>query len=72
MTREGVLKARDKVTSVSTDDLVGKLDFSKPGSPTTREAYIVQPDKSVPGGLKITEGLFESAEAKAFKTPHQK
>ncbi|WP_153505993.1 ABC transporter substrate-binding protein [Cumulibacter manganitolerans] len=72
MTRDGVLAAKDKITKVDTNGLIGALDFSKPGSPTSREGYIVQADKATPGGLKVVEDLFESAEAKAYKAPHQK
>ena len=72
MTREGVLAAKKKVKAVDTKGMMGTLDFSKEGSPTTREAFIEQADASAEGKLKITEELFVSDEAKAYKAPHQK
>jgi ABC-type branched-subunit amino acid transport system substrate-binding protein len=72
MTREGVLKAKAKVTSVDAKGMMGDLDFSQEGAPTTREAFIEQADPSAEGKLKIVEELFVSDEAKAYKTPHQK
>ena len=72
MTREGVLKAKTKVNAVDTKGMMGTLDFSKEGSPTTRQAFIEQADPSAEGGLKIVEELFESDEAKAYKAPFEK
>ncbi|WP_158716401.1 ABC transporter substrate-binding protein [Blastococcus sp. Marseille-P5729] len=73
MTRQGVLDAKSKVDAVDTKGLTGKLDFSKDGSPTTREGFILQPDASVEDGkLKIVEELFASEEAKAYKAPFEK
>ena len=72
MTREGVMKARDKVSNVKTDGLSGTLDFSDPGAPTTRETYIGQLDASVAGGIKDVGKLFMSDEAKEYKAPYQK
>ncbi|WP_106849916.1 ABC transporter substrate-binding protein [Blastococcus sp. Marseille-P5729] len=72
MTRQGLLDAKSKVDSVDTQGLTGKLDFSKPGAPTTREAYILEVDAAEPVGLKNVGGLFSSEEAKAYKAPHEK
>ena len=72
MTREGVLKAKSKVTSVNSQGLGGALDFSKEGAPSSREAYILQPDQAAPDKLKIAAELFESDEAKKYKAPHEK
>ena len=72
MTREGVLKAKAKVTSVNSQGLGGALDFSKEGAPSSREAYILQPDQAAPDKLKIAAELFESDEAKKYKAPHEK
>lgn len=72
MTRQGLLEAKSKVDSVDTQGLTGKLDFSKPGAPTTREAYILEVDAAEPVGLKNVGGLFSSDEAKAYKAPYEK
>lgn len=72
MTRAGMIAAKNKVTSVDTKELTGKLDFSKPGAPTSRQAYVLEVDKTKPVGLKNAGDLYESAEAKEYKAPHQK
>ena len=71
MTREGVMKAREKVSNVKTDGLSGTLDFSDPGAPTTRETYVGQLDATADGGIKDVGELFMSDEAKAYKAPYQ-
>lgn len=72
MTRQGILDAVLK-TKVDTEGLTGALDFTKPGQPSSRELYILQPDSSQEGGLKQVEpDLYSSDEAKAYKTPFQK
>ena len=72
MTRDGILKAKSKVSNVDTKDLTGPLDFSKKGEPSSRKAFISQPDKSAISGTKIVEKLYESDEAKSYKAPFQK
>ncbi|WP_153505992.1 ABC transporter substrate-binding protein [Cumulibacter manganitolerans] len=72
MTRDGVLKAKEKVDNVDTKDLTGPLDFSKPGAPSSRKAFITQPDKAGISGTKIVEKLYESDEAKKYKAPFEK
>ncbi|MEO6956001.1 MAG: ABC transporter substrate-binding protein [Antricoccus sp.] len=72
MTRPGLLKAFKSLTSVDVKGLLPKLDFSKPGSPSTRETIINVPDPSVPGNLSTKQAFFESPEAKAYKAPEQK
>lgn len=72
MTRAGLHKAVLETTSASTDDLVAKLDFSKPGTPATRSVYVAQPDAKVEGGLTYVKPLFEAAEAKDYVAPPQK
>lgn len=69
MTRAGVLKAVRK-TSVDTRGLTPPLDFTRPGEPSTRAAYPVQP-ATVPGGLKVTGDAVPSDEALDYKTPFQ-
>ncbi len=72
MTREGVIKAKGEVDSVDSEDLTGALDFTVPGAPTSREAYIVHADKSKPGALAMSKELFASPEAEDYKAPAQK
>ncbi|GAB3294107.1 ABC transporter substrate-binding protein [Epidermidibacterium keratini] len=72
LTREGILKARTEVTSVSTDGMNGEQDLSDPGAPATRESFITKPDPNVPGGLSIVSDLAASDAAKSYKAPHQK
>ena len=72
LTRAGLVAAKSKVDSVDSEDLTGALDFTKPGAPTSREAYILQPDKSKPGTLTVAADLFASDEAKEYKAPHEK
>ena len=72
MTRAGVLAAKEKVTGLDTEGLTGALNFSVPGAPSSREAYILDVDADAPGGLVIAQDLFESDVAKDYKAPHQK
>ncbi|MDK1472150.1 ABC transporter substrate-binding protein [Streptomyces sp. 549] len=67
LTRDGVAKAL--ATMESYDNGFGiKHDFSDPAAPSTRESYILKPDDSVPGGLKVEkEGA--AAPAAADFTP---
>ncbi|MER5890118.1 ABC transporter substrate-binding protein [Streptomyces sp. NPDC001941] len=44
----------------------GKHDFSDPKSPSSKESAILQPDKSVPGGMRTVNQLAVSDEAKGF------
>ncbi|WP_153502587.1 ABC transporter substrate-binding protein [Cumulibacter manganitolerans] len=72
LTRAGILKAREQITSVDTKGLTGKLDLSKHGEPTSREAYILKVDPNAPTGLVKTGDLFSSKEADEYKAPYQK
>ena len=72
MTRAGLHQAVTETTSASTDDLVAELDFSKPGTPATRQVYVAQPDAAAEGGLTYVEPLFEAPEAGEYVAPHQK
>lgn len=72
LTRQGILDAISE-TTVDTEGLTGKLDFTKPGQPSSREAYMLVPDKASEGGLKTdTPDLYTSKEAADYKTPFQK
>lgn len=71
LSRAGInaaLKASDNIT---TDKLVSDLDFSKPGSPSSRDVYIAQVDKDTKGGLKQVQGLKVGKDAKTYKAPHE-
>ncbi|WP_019872829.1 ABC transporter substrate-binding protein [Sporichthya polymorpha] len=71
LSRDGInaaLKASDNIT---TEKLVSDLDFSKPGSPSSRDVYIAQVDKGTKGGLKQVQGLKVGKDAKTYKAPHE-
>jgi ABC-type branched-subunit amino acid transport system substrate-binding protein len=72
MTRDGVQKALQQSTAITTDNLVADLDFSSTGTPATREVYIAVPDAKVDGGLRQVKPLFSSDEAKSYVAPHEK
>ncbi|WP_370967007.1 ABC transporter substrate-binding protein [Amycolatopsis sp. cg9] len=72
LTRDGIAAALKQTTSASTDNLVAALDFSKPGTPATRQVYAATPDASAEGGVKYVKPLFEAPEAKEYVAPHQK
>ena len=71
LTRAGLVKAASQ-TKADAGGLAGSLDFTNPGEPGTRETLVEQVDPAAPGGLKVVEPLFESAEAAEYKTPFQK
>ncbi|MFF8277893.1 ABC transporter substrate-binding protein [Streptomyces lateritius] len=65
LTREGVDKAL--LTLNSYDAGFGmKHDFSDPKAPSSRESVILQPDKSVTGGMRTVREPFVSDAAKSF------
>ncbi|MEO7059254.1 MAG: ABC transporter substrate-binding protein [Lapillicoccus sp.] len=72
LTRQGVLNAIAK-TKVDTGGLAPSiLDFTHPGSPSTRAVFLMKPAK-VEGGLELVEPeAYTAKEAEAFKTPFQK
>ena len=72
LTRDGIAAALKQTTSANTDNLVAALDFSKPGTPATRQVYAATPDASAEGGVKYVKPLFEAPEAKEYVAPHQK
>jgi len=71
LTREGVQKAFRDSSSITTDELVAPLDFSKLGAPATREIYLAQVDMHEKGGLKQLGPLFVSEVAKSYRAPRQ-
>lgn len=72
MTRDGIRKAVEESTNIGTEDLVADLDFSKTGTPATREVYIAQPDLDSKGGVKPVGDLFVSEDAESYVAPEQK
>ena len=71
LTREGILEASSDVT-VDTMGLMGKLDFSEPGTPGTRESFVMGVDLNSTDGDVIVADLKASKEAKEEKLPYQK
>jgi ABC-type branched-subunit amino acid transport system substrate-binding protein len=72
LTRDGIAAALKQTTSASTENLVAALDFSKAGTPATRQVYAATPDASAEGGVRYVKPLFEAPEAKEYVAPHQK
>ncbi|MGQ0843217.1 MAG: ABC transporter substrate-binding protein [Sporichthyaceae bacterium] len=71
LTRDGIHAAVKASTSLGTEKLLPELDYSKLGSPPSRQVYVAQVDKNAPGGLKQVKSLFESADAKSYKAPKE-
>lgn len=71
LSRDGINAALKASTAIGTDKLLPALDYSKQGSPPSRQVYIAQVDKSSEGGLKQVKALFESKEAKSYKAPKE-
>lgn len=72
LSREGVLAAKNASSTVDLQNLVADLDFSKPGSPATRQVYIAKVDKREKGGLKQVKPLFVAPDAASYKAPFEK
>ncbi|MFE5969373.1 ABC transporter substrate-binding protein [Streptomyces sp. NPDC056463] len=64
LSREGIDKAL--LTLNAYDAGFGMHDFSDPKAPSSRESVILQPDKSVPGGMRTVREPFVSDAAKGF------
>ncbi|HEV7467732.1 MAG TPA: ABC transporter substrate-binding protein [Candidatus Dormibacteraeota bacterium] len=67
--RLALLKAFQKLSSVDTQGLIAPLDYSKPGQPPARQAYVLQPDSAAQGGLKVAQPLFAAPLAETYKCP---
>jgi ABC-type branched-subunit amino acid transport system substrate-binding protein len=65
--RPALLKALHKLRRVDTNGLIAPLDYSKPGQPPARATYVVQPDASVLGGLKVVQPLTAGPLAHDYK-----
>jgi ABC-type branched-subunit amino acid transport system substrate-binding protein len=72
LSREGVLAAKAASSTVDLQKLVADLDFSKPGSPATRQVYIARVDKNEKGGLKQVKPLSVAPDAVSYKAPFEK
>ncbi|WP_432826102.1 ABC transporter substrate-binding protein [Dactylosporangium sp. CA-092794] len=67
LTRDGLLEARKKLSSIDFHGMVPKLDLSKGGVPTT-QSYVMRPDPSAPGMLKSVDGgAFAGPDAATYK-----
>ncbi|GAA0634426.1 ABC transporter substrate-binding protein [Sporichthya brevicatena] len=72
LTRGGIIAALRSHRSLSTDKLVSKLDFSKPGAPSSRDVYIAQVDPGTPGGMKQVQALKQYKDAATYRTPTER
>jgi ABC-type branched-subunit amino acid transport system substrate-binding protein len=72
ITRAGIQEALRQSIDITTDNLVADLDFTKPGSPATREVYAGVPDAGVPGGIRQIKPLFVAPDALSYVAPHQR
>ncbi|MGH3755095.1 MAG: ABC transporter substrate-binding protein [Pseudonocardiaceae bacterium] len=72
ITRAGIQEALRQSTDITTDSLVADLDFTKPGSPATREVYAGVPDAGVPGGIRQVTPLFAAPDTQTYVAPHQR
>jgi ABC-type branched-subunit amino acid transport system substrate-binding protein len=66
LTREGVFRAKQSLTSIDTGGLTGVLDYSKPGISPSKQSFIFRPDPASPGGVKPVAELYEGTNATAF------
>jgi ABC-type branched-subunit amino acid transport system substrate-binding protein len=66
MTRDGMLAAFQSLSHVDTNGVIAALDYSKPGQPPSKQAYIAQASSADKGGLKQIKTLFAAPEADSF------
>jgi hypothetical protein len=71
MSRAGIQEAIQQRTDITTDNVVAKLNFAKPGSPATREVSVSVPDAAALGGIRQVKPLFVAPEAQSYVAPHQ-
>jgi ABC-type branched-subunit amino acid transport system substrate-binding protein len=71
LTRAGVAVAFHRTSDLSMDGLMPDLDFSRPGSPATRQVFVCRPDPSLPGGLRVLTVRYTSPLALSYKAPGQ-
>jgi ABC-type branched-subunit amino acid transport system substrate-binding protein len=72
LSRDGIFNAKNASATIDTQKLTPNLDFSKPGSPSTREVYIAVVDKSAKGGLKQVKAASVAPDAQTYKAPFEK
>lgn len=69
LTREGLVDAMRQVSDLGTDGMfAGPLDYSDPARPPTNAVYVMEADRSVPGGLTVIDEL-ESEAAAGYEFP---
>jgi ABC-type branched-subunit amino acid transport system substrate-binding protein len=71
MSRSGIQEALLQSTNITTDGLVADLNFTKPGSPASREASVDVPDAAALGGLREVKPLFVAPDAQGYVAAHQ-
>jgi hypothetical protein len=71
MSRSGIQEALLQSTNITTDKLVGDLNFAKPGSPAAREVLVGVPDAAVLGGIREVKPLFMAPDAQSYVAAHQ-
>jgi ABC-type branched-subunit amino acid transport system substrate-binding protein len=71
MSRSGIQEALLQSTNFTTDGLVAHLNFTKPGSPASREASVDVPDAAALGGLREVKPLFVAPDAQGYVAAHQ-
>ena len=67
--RQSIARAVRNVHGFTSDGLLAPLDFSEPGQPPGRATYIVQPDRTIPGGLRVVEPLTAAPLALTYGCP---
>ena len=72
LTRQGLQKAAQQISDLSTDGITGNLNFSAPGSPATRQSLIAKVDKKAKGGLTVIQKLSVSKLAEEYKVPSER
>lgn len=61
LTPEGVVQAKKDLGTLTSEGVMPEMDYTQLGESPTREAWIVQLDEEVPGGLKtVSDGLYTS------------
>jgi ABC-type branched-subunit amino acid transport system substrate-binding protein len=67
--RSALAKAFHEIGNVDTDGLIAPLDYSKSGQPPARSTYILQPDATAPGGLRMVQPLTTTPLAQMYRCP---
>jgi ABC-type branched-subunit amino acid transport system substrate-binding protein len=67
--RPALLRALGGLRSVDTGGLLAPLDLSTPGQPPARQVYVLQPDATSQGGLRVLLPLAAAPLATAYRCP---